>query len=194
MLVRSFVRGLLLVVPLGVTAWVLWWAFTFLDRLGPLLGFDVPGLGVAILVVAITAVGFFAGNILTGWIVRVIERAVDRVPIAKLIYGSIRDLLEAFVGEKKRFDRPATVSLGEGAEVVGFVTSEDLGWLGREGRVAVYFPQSYNFAGNMALFDRARVTPLEADAAAVMQFIVSGGVSGGAAPDRVKGRTPPSGG
>ena len=65
-----------------------------------------------------------------------------------------------------------------GAEILGFVTREDLAFLGRGDSVAVYIPQSYNFAGNVMVFPRARVRPIEAEASAVMQFIVSGGVSG----------------
>ena len=72
------------------------------------------------------------------------------------------------------------VSLGEmGGEVLGFITRDELAWLDRKDSVAVYFPQSYNFAGNVVLFPKERVTPIRAETRAVMQFIVSGGVSGG---------------
>ncbi len=185
-LLRSFFRGLLLVVPIGFTVWVLVKVFFWIDGLidpkdWGWIDRDVPGLGFALTIILITAAGFFASLFLTRWVVRLLDRLFKRMPIAKLIYGAIKDLLEAFVGEQKKFDRPVVVSLGPevGGEIVGFITSDDLKWLGREGSVAVYFPQSYNFAGSLAIFPRARVTPVEAEPSNVMQFIVSGGVSRG---------------
>lgn len=181
-LLRSFLRGLLFVVPVGLTVYILYLVFTWVDNLvdaEEVFGVDVPGLGVALTIVLITVAGFFASLFLTRWLVGLLDRFFARMPIAKLIYGALKDLLEAFVGEKKKFDRPVVVSLGPevGGEIVGFVTSDQLGWLGREGSVAVYFPQSYNFAGSLAIFPRDRVSAIEAEPAAVMQFIVSGGVS-----------------
>ncbi len=179
LLLRSFFRGLLFVVPIGFTVWVLVTVFFWIDELIP--GIDETGLGFALTIALITAAGFFASLFLTRWVVKLIDRFFKRMPIAKLIYGAIKDLLEAFVGEHKKFDRPVVVSLGPqvGGEIVGFITSDDLEWLGRKGSVAVYFPQSYNFAGSLAIFPSERVTPVEAEPSSVMQFIVSGGVSRG---------------
>jgi len=96
-----------------------------------------------------------------------------------MIYTSVRDLVGAFVGEKKAFDRPVSVELmpGSGISVAGFITSPDLSMLGLSDTVAVYLPQSYNFAGNLILVPSGRVTPLKADSGKLMAFIVSGGVS-----------------
>ena len=183
MLVRSFFRGLLFVVPVSVTVYVLWWLFVKLDNLfdtGRWFGFHVPGLGVACTVVGVTMVGLLASNIMTRWAVNLMDRVFQRLPLAKIFYSSVRDLLEAFVGDRRSMHAPVLVSLGPlGGEALGFITREDLAWLGRKDSVAVYFPQSYNFAGSVVLFPRDKVTPVDADARAVMQFIVSGGVSGG---------------
>ena len=85
------------------------------------------------------------------------------------------------MGEKRRFDQPVLVSLTPGGhgEAVGFVTRTDLEFLGLLDHVAVYFPQSYNFAGHLLVFPKDQVRPLEAESSEVMAFIVSGGVSGG---------------
>jgi uncharacterized membrane protein len=89
-------------------------------------------------------------------------------------------LIGGFVGEKKTFDRPVIVALAPGsdAKAIGFVTQESLDFLGLLDHVAVYLPQSYNFAGNLLVFPRSQVIPLEAPGSEVMAFLVSGGISG----------------
>lgn len=184
LILRSFFRGLLFVVPVAATIAVLVWVFNKLDSLidvDHLFGVHLPGLGIALMVVVITVIGAIGSSFLARWLVKLVDKLFQQVPLVKLIYGAIKDLLEAFVGDKKKFDTPVLVSLGEqvGGELLGFITRQDLGWLGRDGSVAVYFPQSYNFAGNVVLFPKDRLRPVEADPSEVMQFIVSGGVSGG---------------
>jgi uncharacterized membrane protein len=96
----------------------------------------------------------------------------------KLVYNSIKDLVSAFVGDKRRFDAPVAVSLAGNNKVLGFVTRDGLGRLGMPDYVAVYFPQSYNFAGYLMLVPRAQIEHLDLPSADVMTFIISGGVSG----------------
>lgn len=179
-LLRSFFRGLLFVVPIGLTVYILFLVLRWIDNLidpKAILGIDLPGLGIALTIVLITVAGFLTSLFLTKWAVRLVERFFARVPVAKLIYAAIKDVLEAFVGEKKKFDRPVIVSLELGGKVCGFITNEELAWLGEEGQVAVYFPQSYNFAGQVAIFPREKIRALDAEPSAVLQFVVSGGVS-----------------
>jgi len=109
------------------------------------------------------------------------EGVLIKAPFVKLLYTSIKDLIAAFMGEKRRFDQPVLVSLSPGGhgEAVGFVTRTDLEFLGLLDHVAVYFPQSYNFAGHLLVFPKEQVRPLEVESSEVMAFIVSGGVSGG---------------
>ena len=157
LILRSFFRGLLFVVPIALTIYILYEVFIWLDSLidaDHWFGMHIPGLGLAIMVVLITVIGAVASSILARWFVKLVDKLFQRIPLVKLIYGAIKDLLEAFVGDSKKFDTPVLVSLGEaiGGEVLGFVTRRDLAWLGRDGSVAVYFPQSYNFAGNVVLF------------------------------------------
>ena len=109
---------------------------------------------------------------------RSMENALTRVPLLKLLYTSIRDLINAFVGDKKRFDRPVAVAFTESARALGFVTRETLHGLHLPGHVAVYFPQSYNFAGNLLIVPKELVEPLDVHPTDMMAFIVSGGVSG----------------
>ena len=114
------------------------------------------------------------------------ERWLSSLPLLKLVYGSIRDLIQAFVGDKKRFDKPVALALvpGSPVRVLGFVTREALNELGKADYVAVYVPQSYNFAGNLLIAPRDQVERLDASSSDLMTFIVSGGVSGfGVDPD-----------
>lgn len=191
-LIRHFLRGLLVVVPAGLTVWILYSVFVFVDdlfrlsadRTWTLFGMDVPGerfavrgVGFLLMLVVITGIGFLTTNILTRWIFARIERLFARVPVVKLVYASIKDLIEAFVSEKKKFDKPVLLDFGGEVRVVGFVTRDSMEEFGLEDQVAVYVPQSYNFAANLIVVPRERVTPIELPSAAVMAFVVSGGVS-----------------
>jgi uncharacterized membrane protein len=86
----------------------------------------------------------------------------------------------AFVGEKRRFDRPVVVDLLPGARIrcLGFVTRDSLAAWGMGDCASVYFPQTYNFAGYMAIIPKDRIKPLGMDGAECMAFIVSGGITG----------------
>ena len=95
----------------------------------------------------------------------------------RIVYAAIKDLLEAFVGNKRRFDRPVTISVSEGVKTLGFITRDDLSALGMPGDVAVYVPFSYTWDGCLLIVARERVTALEMDSASVMALVVSGGVS-----------------
>jgi len=181
MILRYFFRGLLVTVPVVATCYVLWFVFVTLDSLvdsEKWFGTVIPGIGVAVVLVLITFVGFVTSTFLTKWIVTLMDKFFQQMPGAKLIYTAIKDMMEALVGEKKRFDRPVRVTLFDGGpEICGFITREDVPFKGMEDRVAVYFPQSYNFAGQVLLFPKERVTKIEAESSDVMKFIVSGGVS-----------------
>ncbi|MCF6289379.1 MAG: DUF502 domain-containing protein [Desulfobacterales bacterium] len=173
---RYFLEGLLVLVPLVVTIYVITVIFLKIDHL---FNFTTPGLGVAATLLLITLVGFVASNFLTRKLVRLIETLFTRLPLIKMIYSSIKDLVNAFVGDKKSFNRPVLVSLSadNGIQAVGFITRDNLEHIGISGRMAVYFPQSYNFAGNLVVVPNERVFPLDADPGDVMSFVVSGGIS-----------------
>jgi len=181
MILRYFFRGLLVTVPVVATCYVLWFVFVTLDGLVDSerwFGQVIPGIGVAVVLVLITVVGFLTSTFLTKWLVTLMDRFFQQMPGAKLIYTAIKDMMEALVGEKKRFDRPVRVQLASGGpEILGFITCGTIHWPAMEDRVAVYFPQSYNFAGQVLIFPSERVTPIDAESSEVMKFIVSGGVS-----------------
>jgi uncharacterized membrane protein len=175
-LLGYFARGLIVLTPLAVTAYVTWWVLGTVDGW---LGIPIPGLGIVVTVAIITAVGFAASTVITRSAVSALEALFGRLPFVRLLYNSTRDLLNAFVGEHRRFDQPVVVSVTDDVRVLGFVTQESLrGLPGGAGSVAVYCPQSYNFAGQLLLVPAARVAAITSPASDVLAFIVSGGVTG----------------
>lgn len=173
-LLKNFLRGLVIVVPIALTVYLLFQAFVTLDQI---LKLRYPGLGVAVLLLATIAVGALAGNFIGRRFFGLAEALFTKAPIIRIIYAAIKDLLEAFVGNKRRFDRPVTVLVGDHVKMFGFITQEDLGSLGSAGEIAVYVPFSYTWDGCLMIVARERVQPLTADSASVLAFAVSGGVS-----------------
>ena len=175
-LLNYFLKGLAFIVPLAVTVYVCVVIFKTIDGW---LGLPIPGAGFVVTIVLITAAGFFASNLVAKGMLGIVERTFNRLPFVRLLYSSTRDLLDAFVGEKRRFDKPVLVTLSpvSNIQAVGFVTLESLGRLGQPGSVVVYVPQSYGFAGNLVIVPANQVTRIDADAPEVMAFIISGGVT-----------------
>jgi uncharacterized membrane protein len=173
-LIKNFLRGLVIVVPIALTVYLIYVTFTRLDQL---LGVDTPGLGLVILLAAIIGIGALAGNFVGRRVFALTEKLFTHAPIVRIVYAAIKDLLEAFVGNKRRFDRPVTVNISEGVRAFGFITRDDLTTLGLPGDVAVYVPFSYTWDGCLLVVAKERVRPLEADSASVMALVVSGGVS-----------------
>ncbi len=176
-LVDNFLKGCLVLVPTATTFYVVWLVLQKLDSLVPL---PLPGLGLLLALAAITAIGWVASNVVGRRVVGWVEALLRNLPVVRLLFTSIKDLMGAFVGEKRTFDKPVLVRLDEGGalRLLGFVTCEHFDDPRLAGHVAVYLPQSYNFAGNVVVVPRARVEAIDADGAEFMTFIVSGGVSG----------------
>ena len=180
--VKYFIKGLVVFVPMTLTVFIFVWAFTSFNSLfiGWLPGY-FPGFGILLTVALIFLIGFIASNFLGKRLFALVERIFTGLPLVKLLYSAVKDMIEAFAGDKKSFDKPviATIAPGGAAKVVGFVTRDSLENLGLEDHVAVYTPQSYNFAGNVLLFPKEAITPLDIDSSQAMAFVVSGGVSCG---------------
>ena len=193
-IVKYFLQGTLVLLPAVITVYLAYAIVAALDRalfsrVGqrvidalPFLepGWVTPIVGGLVTVTIIILVGFFASNFLGRKIVDALDGLLDKLPLVRILHSSIKDLLGAFVGDKKKFDHAVLVELipGSSARMVGFLTSDDLAFLGLRDEVSVYLPQSYNFAGQLVVVPRARVKTLEAPSSDVMTFVVSGGVAG----------------
>lgn len=182
--VRNFVNGCLVLVPTVATLYVIYLVFSKVDGLlgqhiYKLMGVRIPGLGFVATVALIAIIGGMATNVLGKRLFTIFDSFLARTSLVKLIYTSLRDFMGALVGERRSFDRPVTVDLGSDLRAFGFITREDLSAWGLKDHVAVYLPQSINFAGQLLLFPRQRVTPLSVDTAELLPFVVSGGMAGG---------------
>ncbi|MBX2978362.1 MAG: DUF502 domain-containing protein [Flavobacteriales bacterium] len=176
-LLSYFLRGLLVLVPITITVWAIWSVFVFLDTI---IETKIPGAGILLLLGIITVAGWLASTLLFKPLAELADETLQRVPFLKTLYGTLKDLVEAVVGNKKKFDRPVLVRLGAGmdAQRVGFITQDDLSHLGLgTDQVAVYLPHAFAWSGNLMIVPRINVTPLDARAADVMKFVLSGGVS-----------------
>ncbi len=190
LLLRYFVKGLLVVVPLGAAFILIYWTVSGLDKalnlsdifvVNPKTGKPVyiPGMGILSVLVFIFLAGILLTYAVTDPIKAWFARWLNRLPLLKFLYSSIKDLTEAFVGEEKKFNEPVLVEMnGSGMKKIGFLTRHDLSSIGLNGEVAVYFPWSYSFAGEVIIVPAANVKPIDKSAAQVMKFVISGGVSG----------------
>ncbi len=179
-ILNYFLKGLLIFAPMALTVFALVYVFTGLDKIfRELFKIKIPGLGLLVTVIGITFIGFLASNFLGSKFFRLIEKVFTKVPLVKMLYSALKDLIGAFAGEKKGFDKPVVVELiPSGPKAVGFITKESLEFLGMADQVSVYFPQSYNFAGSLLIFPAERVKPLDIHSSEAMTFILSGGVAG----------------
>ncbi|MFD0764811.1 DUF502 domain-containing protein [Mucilaginibacter lutimaris] len=188
-LLNYFVKGLLIVVPLGAAFFLIFWIISRIDtalNLSSEILVDsqgkplyIPGLGILNVVVIIMVAGILVTNVITDPIKRWFARWLNRLPLFKFLYSSIKDLTEAFVGEEKKFNEPVLVEVNEfGLKKIGFLVQKDMKAIGLPGEVAVYFPMSYSFAGQVVIVSADKVKPIDRSAADVMKFVISGGVSG----------------
>ncbi len=145
-----------------------------------LSGIDIPGLGILIIVITLVVVGRIGETIIARPFQRFFQSIIDKTPFLKVIYNALNDLFSAFVGKEKKFNKPVLVLVNpiSNLQKLGFLTEKDLSRLDELDKVAVYFPHSYNFSGELFIVPKAQVKRLDINPAEVMTFIVSGGVTG----------------
>lgn len=189
LLLRWFFQGLLLSAPLGLTVYVLYFSFTYLDGIAH---YKAPGLGILLVLAGVTLVGALGSTLIAQPLLAWIERGLEKTPLIKVIYGSVKDLLSAFVGEEKRFNKPVLVKISEHPVIykLGFITREHLDpSIFGAGKTGVYLPKSYGFVGDYLVVESDSLTPIDWPAAEVMKHIISGGIVT-VQPKRQKTNTP----
>ena len=181
-----FIRGLVLIAPLYATGLIIWTGVEFLDQIIPInirisdsQTVYLPGLGVLIILGSIILLGFFFSTVVPTSFLKFTEGIMRRIPLVSLIYYSIKDLILAFVGDKKKFNQPVLVTMYKdtGIKKIGFITQTDLSHLKITDHVAVYMPLSYSLSGELFIVPTENVSVLDAKSTDVMKMLVSGGVS-----------------
>ena len=163
-ILRYFIQGILILAPIAITGYVLYWLFDRVDGiLRPVV--NIPGLGFFIILFFVLLVGYVSTNFLMGSILHLFDSWLERTPGVKFIYTSTKDFFEAFAGDKRKFDKPILVNvMAEEVWMVAFLTNEDLHRfdLGAD-YVSAYVPQGYNIAGQLYFVKRERIRKLAAD-------------------------------
>ncbi len=181
---KYFFQGLLFLVPIGLTIYVVYQIYIFIsglliDYIRPIIHVNIPFLDLLIVLAVIALVGLLGDTFIFRPIKNLVNKAFMKIPVINLLFTSLKDILSAFVGKERKFSNPALVKINHltNLEKLGFITQEDLSKIGvREKKVAVYFPHSYNFSGELFIVPADQVTPLDLPSSEVMKFIVSGGV------------------
>jgi len=187
---NALLRGLVVVLPLGLTLWLLWWLGTGTESLLQQVILVVvpaehyqPGMGIVAAVLLLLA----AGTLVNAYIVRRVitrwERFLERIPVVKTIYGATRDFAKLLPTGKRRDLRRVVLARFGDARIIGFVTQDNASELGivgeKEDLVAVYFPMSYQIGGYTALLPRKNVEALDLSVETAMRMVLTGGMSGG---------------
>lgn len=173
-----FIQGIIILAPIGITAYVLYWLFDKIDSiLRPYL--PIPGLGFVIILLFVILVGWISSNFLMGSAINFFDHLIERTPGVKFIYSSTKDFFEAFAGNKKRFNKSVLANVfSEDVWIIGFLTDEEMTKfeMGAD-KVAVYVPQAYNFAGQLYILPRNRVRKIDGiTSGEAMKYAVTGGV------------------
>lgn len=177
-LLRFFIQGLIILAPIGVTAYLLYWLFEKVDNiLRPYL--NIPGLGFVIIIAFVLLVGWISSTFLVGGLFNFFDQWIERAPVIKFIYSSTKEFFEAFSGDKKKFDKPILANaFGDDVWVMGFLTDEELAKfdMGAE-MVSIYIPQAYHWAGQLYVLPRHKVKKIEnISSSDTMKYAVTGGV------------------
>ncbi len=194
-LLQFFLQGLIVIAPIGITFWVVFGLFSTVDNILPnflhsilpnLITKDadgnlqkIPGLGFIVVVGLVVCIGWVSSLFVVGRLVEVLDKVLESTPGIKFIYSSVKDFLEAFAGNKKKFDKPVLVNV-DGADVwrIGFITQDSVTEFGLDNHVAVYVPHSYAISGITYFVPANKIKPItNVSAADTMKFTVSGGVT-----------------
>lgn len=195
-LLQFFLQGLIVLAPIGITVWVIFGLFTWIDDILPSLMHSIfpewikknaegnidkiPGLGFIIVISVVLIVGWLSSLFMVGRLVEVFDKVLEKTPGIKFIYSSVKDFFEAFAGDKKKFDKPVLVNI-DSPDIwrIGFITLNDAADFDMKDYVVVYLPLSYAISGMTYIVPKDKIRPLHhLSASEAMKFAVSGGVVG----------------
>jgi uncharacterized membrane protein len=192
---RYFLQGLIILAPIAITIYAVTALFNWIDSILPdlvantfpqLLKTDekgnvrtIPGVGFVLVMLIVIGVGYISSSFIVSRLVELFDKVLERTPGIKLVYSTVKDFLEAFAGDKRKFDKPVLVAI-ESPEIwqIAFITQQEAGDFDMHEFVTVYIPHSYAFSGRLYFVKRDRVRLLvDLSSAEVMKFAISGGVT-----------------
>ena len=188
-ILQYFLQGILVLAPILITIYVVYWIIMSIDELLPIFTFmdekgNVSvrnfGLGFLLIIATITLIGYLSTFFIRSRIFNFFESWLEKVPGIKFIYGTSKDFFEAFAGEKKKFNKPVLANIDDNdVWRIGFLTQESMEQFGMKEYVSVYIPMSYSIAGNVYLIPKNRVKEIDngISATEAMKFSISGGVT-----------------
>ncbi len=185
-ILKNFINGILTIVPIILVIYVIYKTFMFLDSLlgntlKPFFKDDyIPGIGLLTTIVLITLLGWMSTKYITGKIIKLIDKLLEKIPVVKTIYSVIKDTVQSFLGDKKSFSKVALVTLpGTEVKSIGFITSDQLETFHDplKDYVAVYIPQTFQVAGFTFLIPKEQVEVIDVKAEDAMKFVLSGGMT-----------------
>jgi Uncharacterized conserved protein len=187
-LLKPVFQGLATVLPLGLTAYLIYWLFSSAEtyaRTALLLIMPessyFPGLGILSAIVLLFAIGLLVNAYGIRYLVQLGDRLFNRIPLIKSIYGAIQDTTRVFsLAEKKEVKSVVSYDAGNGVKLIGFVTGEATGKkLFSDGadRVGVYLPMSYQIGGFTVYVEKDRLTQLDIGVEEAMRLAITGGAS-----------------
>lgn len=179
----QFITGLLIVLPVALSAYILYRIFIFLDSLlDPLVvlltGRSIPGLGLGVLLALIFVVGVVATNVLGRKFLQIVEAILGRIPIFKKVYVAIKTILDAFSPSGgKGFKKVVLAEYPrEGAYTMGFLTA----WVTMDGDpvryASVFFPSNNLYIGVQAFIPEPMVIETQLPVEEGIRMILSGGL------------------
>ena len=191
--IQYFLQGLLIIAPLAITIYAIYWVISTVDSWVPIfreavkdaqgnvIGYEVKnyGLGFLIILAAIIIIGYLSSFFIQSRLFNLFDHWLEKTPGIKFIYTSTRDFFEAFAGDKKRFNKAVLANVfSEDVWIIGFLTDEEMQKfeMGAD-KVAVYVPQAYNFAGQLYILPREKVKRInKISSGESMKYAVTGGV------------------
>lgn len=194
-LAQLFFQGVIVLAPIGITVWVIVSLFNWVDNFLPnILNSMFPirfasvngqipkvtGLGFVVVISLVLLVGWLSSLYFMEKLVSVFDKVLERTPGIKIIYSSVKDFLEAFAGNKKKFDVPVLVNVdSQDVWRIGFITQENTAHFGMADYITVYVPHSYAISGITFIIPMSRIKklPKGISAAEAMKYVVSGGVT-----------------
>lgn len=178
-LLNYFFQGFFYIAPISVTIYIIYKTVLFFDGLFlDLTHYSFPGVGLIIIIVGITLLGFLANTLLLRPAIDIFNTIISHMPVIRDLYSPLKDFFAAFVGKDRKFNKPVLVKMNihSNIEKVGFITQENLSELGiNKDFVSVYFPHSYAFSGELFIVPAENVKPLNIPPSVAMKFILSGG-------------------